>query len=107
MTPVRPVGVEQIGSAEQLRGTTEIQRPEQTHEINAVSFGSVLEDMVGQASEAQRSAAQKAEALAAGSSDDIHGTMIAVKEAEISMKLVGTVKNKLIDAFHELWRTSV
>jgi flagellar hook-basal body complex protein FliE len=33
--------------------------------------------------------------------------MIAMKEAEISVKLVGSIRNKLIDAFHELWRTSV
>jgi flagellar hook-basal body complex protein FliE len=33
--------------------------------------------------------------------------MIAVKEAEISMKLVGSVRNKLVDAFQELWRTNV
>jgi flagellar hook-basal body complex protein FliE len=71
------------------------------------TFASLLGDAVQSASDRYASAAQKTEALAAGQSDDLHGTMIAVKEAEISVKLVGSIRNKLIDAFHEIWRTSV
>ena len=44
---------------------------------------------------------------AAGATDDLHGTMIAVKEAEIGVRLVGAIRNKLLDAFHEIWRTGV
>jgi flagellar hook-basal body complex protein FliE len=73
----------------------------------AASFEQVLGDAVRAASDAQKAAAAKSEAVATGAVDDIHGAMIAVKEAEISMKLVGNIRNKLVDAFHELWRTSV
>lgn len=70
-------------------------------------FSELLGEAVETASTRAADAAQKTELLATGQSDDIHGTMIAVKEAEISTKLVGSIRNKLIDAFHELWRTSV
>lgn len=70
-------------------------------------FSALLGDAVRGASDRYALAAQKTEALATGQSDDIHGTMIAVKEAEISVKLVGSIRNKLLDAFHEIWRTSV
>ncbi|MEO8878398.1 MAG: flagellar hook-basal body complex protein FliE [Polyangiaceae bacterium] len=72
-----------------------------------VNFGDVLTKTVTDASAADHDASVKVDALAAGTSDDIHGTMISVKEAEISMKLVGSIRNKLLDAFQELWRTSV
>lgn len=72
-----------------------------------VSFGGIFAKMVNDASAADRTAAQKVDALAAGASDDLHGTMIAVKEAEISIKLVSSIRNKVLDAFHEIWRTSV
>jgi flagellar hook-basal body complex protein FliE len=72
-----------------------------------VSFGDVLGKLVESANGADASASAKVEALARGLSDDLHGTMIAVKEAEISVKLVGTIRNKLLDAFNELWKTSV
>jgi flagellar hook-basal body complex protein FliE len=77
----------------------------------APSKGSAFEDALANAlhsTSAQANAAEdKARALAEGGTDDLHGTMIAMKEAEISVKLVGSIRNKLIDAFHELWRTSV
>lgn len=74
---------------------------------DGVSFGDVLTKTVTDAGAADHTASAKVDALAAGVSDDIHGTMISVKEAEISMKLVGSIRNKLLDAFQELWRTSV
>ena len=72
-----------------------------------VSFGDVFVKTVEQANRADRVANDKVEALALGTNDDIHGTMIAVKEADISMRLVGTIRNKLLDAFTEIWKTSV
>ena len=47
------------------------------------------------------------EAFAAGASDDIHGTMLALSQADIELKLVGAVRNKVIDAFYELWRMQI
>jgi len=73
----------------------------------SVSFGDVFGKMLGEANSADLEASRKVDALARGASDDLHGTMIAVKEADISVKLVGTIRNKLLDAFNELWRTSV
>ncbi len=73
----------------------------------ASSFGAVLEKTALAASALSREGAAKAEAVAQGKLDDLHGTMITMKEADISMKLVGSVRDKLLDAFHELWRINV
>jgi flagellar hook-basal body complex protein FliE len=72
-----------------------------------VSFGDIFVQVVQQANQADAAAAQKIDALARGVNDDLHGTMIAVKEADISVKLVGTIRNRLLDAFNEIWKTSV
>ena len=71
------------------------------------SFSAFLGNAVEEANRADLAANQKVEALASGAIDDLHGTMISVKEAEIAVKLVGTVRNKILDAFQELWKTSV
>ncbi|MFO0676823.1 MAG: flagellar hook-basal body complex protein FliE [Polyangiaceae bacterium] len=76
-------------------------------DVGATSFADVLVRTVEDASALQKEADVKAASVAEGVSDDLHGTMIAMKEAEISMKLVASVRTKLMDAFHELWRTSV
>ena len=62
---------------------------------------------MGQANALDQAANVKSQALASGAIDDLHGTMISLKEADIAVKLVGTVRNKILDAFQELWRTSV
>lgn len=85
-------------------GTPEAKKSET---VQGPSFASVLEDTALSASAKDREASEKAAAVAAGTSDDLHGTMITAKEADISMKLVGSVRDKLMDAFHELWRINV
>lgn len=71
------------------------------------TFGEVLGGAVQEANRADFVASQKVQALASGAVDDIHGTMISTKEADIALKLVGSVRTKILDAFQELWRTSV
>ncbi len=95
LRPIQPPGIEQGPS---------LQRPDAAPHV---SFEDVFSRMVDGAASADRSANAQVDALAVGASDDIHGTMISVKEAEISLKLVASVRNKLLDAFHELWRTSL
>lgn len=71
------------------------------------AFEVAMRDAVGAAATQAQVADTKVQALAAGSADDLHGTLISTKEAEISLRLVNSVRNKLLDAFHELWRTNV
>lgn len=70
-------------------------------------FSNVLEGLVASANESARASDGMAQAFAAGARDDIHGTMIAISKADIELHLVGTVRNKVIDAFYELWRMQI
>jgi flagellar hook-basal body complex protein FliE len=72
-----------------------------------LDFEGLLRAAVERVNVADQHASRQVEALARGATDDLHGTMIAVKEAEIGVKLVGSIRNKLLDAFHEIWRTGV
>ena len=84
-----------------------IKSPATTLEATAIPFGALLTEAVAHANAQAVAARQSAEAFAAGALDDIHGTMIAVKEADIELKLVSNVRAKLVDAFNDLWRMSV
>jgi len=70
-------------------------------------FSNVLGDLVASANQSARFSEGMAQAFAAGARDDIHGTMIAISKADIELHLVGTVRNKVIDAFYELWRMQI
>ena len=101
MTAVAPVTLAQ--PAEVTRPVM----PSAAEPVGDVDFESVLRGAVERVNATDHAAIDRVEALAAGATDDLHGTMIAVKEAEIGVKLVGSVRNKLLDAFHELWRINV
>jgi len=70
-------------------------------------FSNMLEGMVASANQSANYAQGVSEAFAAGARDDIHGTMIAMSKADIELRLVSNVRNKVIDAFYELWRMQI
>jgi flagellar hook-basal body complex protein FliE len=96
---------EGVGSIASTTGATETTGTSGTSGVD--SFGAVLGGALQEANQADFNASQKVQALASGAMDDLHGTMISVKEADIALKLVGSVRTKILDAFQELWRTSV
>ena len=70
-------------------------------------FGEMLKSVAATANQKINQGQAAGEAFAAGSTDDIHGTMLALSQADIELTLVGSVRNKVIDAFYELWRMQI
>jgi len=70
-------------------------------------FGEMLASAAASANQRINQGQAAGEAFAAGATDDIHGTMLALSQADIELKLVGSVRNKVIDAFYELWRMQI
>jgi flagellar hook-basal body complex protein FliE len=107
-TPVEAPG---LGSGSgQLMQVGELQWPAESLRAGAAGpsgFGEILKAGIEQTAALGHSADAKAQAFATGALDDLHGTMITAKEAEISLRLVGSVRTKLLDAFHEIWRINV
>jgi flagellar hook-basal body complex protein FliE len=103
MGPVNPL-VASLASHEIARdGSLSPQNVQPT----ATRFSEVFEGMVSSANQSATYAQGLSEAFAAGARDDIHGTMIALSKADIELRLVSNVRNKVIDAFYELWRMQI
>lgn len=73
----------------------------------ASSFSEVLQVTLAESNAAIETAQRASAAFAAGTRDDIHGTMIALSKADIELRLVGSMRNKVIDAFHEIWKMQI
>jgi flagellar hook-basal body complex protein FliE len=87
---------------------SEIAAPAGELSVDALSAaGKGFLDLVVSANQRAQHATDMAQALASGQSDDIHGTMIAVSEASIQTRLAVNVKDKVMDAFYEIWRMNV
>ena len=74
---------------------------------NSPSFGSVLNQSINTVARMQQEADVQAAQLTAGESKDIHGTMIAMQKAEISMSLMMEVRNKMVETYREIMRMQV
>jgi flagellar hook-basal body complex protein FliE len=71
------------------------------------SFADTLKSAIGKVNDLQKSADVQMEKLATGQSQNLHETMIASEKAEISLKLMVQVRNKIIDAYHEIMKMQV
>lgn len=73
----------------------------------AAIFEDLLKNMALSTNQRINEAQAAGEAFAAGQRDDIHGTMLTLSKADIELRVLGNVKNKVIDAFYELWRMQI
>jgi len=56
---------------------------------------------------AQKKADTEIQGLATGRHNRLHETMMAVEEADLSLKLLLQVRNKALEAYREIMRISV
>ncbi len=71
------------------------------------SFSSVLGQAFQQVNQLQNSAASSAESFALGRSNDVHSTVIAAQKATIALELATQIRNKVLDAYQDVMKTSM
>ena len=77
---------------------------EKSGQVAGPTFAEQVANFVGGVDQTQKSAEHKAEEFAVGHQNDIHGTMIAVEQAEISLHLLANVRNRVVDLYREVMR---
>jgi flagellar hook-basal body complex protein FliE len=78
-----------------------------TKEVAPDGFESMMKDAVVKTNDQLNRAEHAGNEFAAGRVDDIHGTMLELSKADIELRFAGNVRNKVIDAFYELWRMQI
>lgn len=68
------------------------------------SFTERLREAVDGVNQTQVVAHQASDAYANGESNDIHGTMIALEQADISFRVVSNIRSRLVEAYREVMR---
>jgi flagellar hook-basal body complex protein FliE len=70
------------------------------------SFAEALGDALGQAEALQLGADGQAEKVALGAGN-LHETALALEKADVAMRVLTKVRNKIVDAYQEVMRMSV
>ncbi len=86
-------------------GQSAVQKP--AAENLAGDFAAVLKDTVGKVNQAQIDADHQAERLHSGEAKNLHEVMITMEQADISMRLLVQMRNKVVDAYQEVMRMQV
>jgi flagellar hook-basal body complex protein FliE len=73
----------------------------------AALFEDLMKNVVSKANDQIHDAETVGKDFAAGARDDIHGTMLALSKADIELRLVGNIRNRVVDAFYEIWRMQI
>jgi len=70
-------------------------------------FMNTLQQAIGKANDIQLVANQATEALMTGQTQNIHQTMVALQEADVSFQLMMQIRNKLVSAYEEIQRMQI
>jgi flagellar hook-basal body complex protein FliE len=73
----------------------------------SVDFSSMLKDALKDVNGAQLEADDAVQKVLSGETKDIHSTMIALQKADVSLKMMLEVRNKIMEAYQEVMRTQI
>ena len=86
------------------------EKPSQASPVSpsaATNFVDALGQAVNEAEGQIKTADAKIADLVTGKNKDLHGTMIAMEKAEISTRLLLSVRNKMVSAYQEVMRMQI
>ena len=89
---------------------TELQKQKvspQSSSSGDMSFTDTLSNAISKVNETQKVADKKMQDLATGKNSNISEVMIATEKADIALKLMMSVRNKMIDAYQEIMKMQV
>lgn len=75
--------------------------------ISKQGFGDILKSTVEQVNASQLSGDKAIENLQTGEAKHLHEVMIAVEEADVSLRLLVQMRNKALTAYEEIMRMQV
>ncbi len=78
-----------------------------TEKNNGKSFADTLTEAISGVNELQLQSDQKVQELATGKTDDVAGVMITAEKADIALRAMVQVRNKIIDAYQDIMKMQV
>jgi flagellar hook-basal body complex protein FliE len=95
-------GVGSVGGAGELGGVGE-----RSTSSGAGGFADALESAIRSVDASQHAADGKLQGLATGQAVDLHGTMIALEEANIALRAMGSVRDKVVEGWQTVWNMPI
>lgn len=76
-------------------------------QVAGKSFAETLNDAVKSVNDLQKTSDKAAQDLATGKTDNVADVMIAAEKADIALRVMVQVRNKIVDAYNEIMKMQV
>src|SRR6266851_3300936 len=76
-------------------------------DTGGASFPRVLEQLLTSAAQSHESAEAAVRDLAVGQTDNLHGVMLQMAQADLSFRLILEIRNRLTEAYQEIMKMQV
>ncbi len=71
------------------------------------SFSDMLSKAIKSVDETMQDSEQKVQDFVAGKTDNVHDVMISMQRAQLSFQMMVEVRNKAVEAYHEISRMQI
>lgn len=82
----------------------EEKRAEGESKVEGEAFFELLKDGIKRVNELEKDADRMAQKLATGELEDIHELTVAMRKAELAIRLLTEIRNRIVDAYDRLTR---
>jgi flagellar hook-basal body complex protein FliE len=96
-----------MGALRDLKQNSKMEKPAQQASGEKPSFMDHLKTAIDEVNQDQLTADKKATDLANGKDTNIHETMLASSQAELSFNMMVQVRNKALSAYQEIMRMPI
>ena len=97
--------ISNIAAAGELRNILPSAKP--TEDVAAPGFAEQLKSLIKDVNSDMQVSEKMSEDFASGKINNIHETMVAAEKAAIAFKLVGSIRERVLEAYHEVMRMPV
>lgn len=105
MEQLQGAGSQFIKSIKPMDSLKDLNRPEEANQKGA-GFQAIFQNAWNDVTETRKDYSNEQYLLATGQTDDPHRVMIAASKAELSVELLVQLRNKSLEAYDQLIRTS-
>lgn len=103
----RTVSPEELRGIGGVDGGTGMGTRQLQHIGTGESFAELLGKAVGSVDNAMKESDQQIENFIAGKTDNVHDVMISMQRAQLSFQMMVEIRNKAIEAYHEISRMQI
>lgn len=103
IVPILPLGTQSLITPISSDNTPKVALGDGAQKAGA-DFSQFLNDALKQVDTLQKDADAASIGLATGQVQDVHSAMVALEKANLSLSLTVQVRDKVLDAYHEMMR---